>query len=144
MSLRAVQNFASHLPFSIEDQIVGYARSVQDALSEIFQNAQVPYNETIANQVVFIAGIKKLYAICNSNHRVIDDSLNILARQNTYSIRFGRSLISQNSNEFIQLENLLNELVNFLGNENILELVSNPFYSEIVITLNESINGTRS
>lgn len=50
----------SGLHYTLRDRIIGYVDSVALAIYDIFESANVKYNEGLADKLLFIAGLKKL------------------------------------------------------------------------------------
>jgi hypothetical protein len=67
MSLQAVEAIADELPTILRSDLIGYAKSVESALPEIFLQAHVTRSDKLADELIFIAGIKKLYSICSDS-----------------------------------------------------------------------------
>jgi hypothetical protein len=51
MSLRYVDGFAQQLPYALRVQVVGYARSVDEAADDIFAEANREINEELRDQL---------------------------------------------------------------------------------------------
>ena len=62
MSYRELQETMKGLPWTIEEQVLGYARSVEDALPGIFQDAGRAFDRALGDKIVFLAGVKKLHS----------------------------------------------------------------------------------
>ena len=132
MSLQLVQQFAQPLPPRLREDIVGYARSVQVALPDIFREAHMAEDEALGDQVVFLAGVKKLHAICSGTFWVLDNSLESLQAANTYQVRIGSLRISRQSREWQQLRDLLTELESILTIQGLEEIVQSSSYPDIL------------
>jgi hypothetical protein len=79
MSLALVHEFAQELPPRLRESVIGYARSVQDAIPDISRDAEIRQDQGLADQLVFLAGIKKLHAICSGTFWILDNSLRSLS-----------------------------------------------------------------
>jgi len=130
MSLELVQEFAQQLPFRLREDVVGYARSVQAAVPDIFREAGITLDQRLAGQLVFVAGIKKLYAICSGTFWILDNSLHSLQHTQTYEVKIGSMRISRESREYEQLRDLLNDLDNTLAEQRLGEIVHVSSYTE--------------
>jgi len=97
MSLELVEEFAQQLPFRLREDVIGYARSVQAAVPDIFREARMTLDQGLADQLVFVAGIKKLYAICSGTFWILDNSLHSLQQAQAYEIKVGSMRISRGS-----------------------------------------------
>lgn len=137
VSLRDVEQFAQELPHVIADDVVLYARSVRDALPDIFREANVEPSERISDQVVFIAGVKRLEAICSSNLWTLDNALSNLAKAHSDSVgrievRIGSLSVSRNSEYYQNLATLNRGLQLLLQRLEISDLVAMNRYVDIV------------
>jgi hypothetical protein len=132
MSLKRVEEFTESLPYRLREEVLGYARSVQDALGDIFREARMRSDAELGNQLVFLAGIKKLHAICGGTFWILDNSLTSLAQVDTYEVRVGSLRISRGSKEYRQLRDLLNDIEVVLAQHEITELVQLRSYAEIL------------
>jgi hypothetical protein len=89
MSLERVDEFAQFLPPRLREDVRAYARSVDSAAADIFREARMGFDQRLADQLVFVAGIKKLYAICSGTFWVLDNSLQSLQNAETYEVKIG-------------------------------------------------------
>ncbi len=137
MSLELVQTFAQELPPRLREDVVGYARSVQRALPDIFRDAKLAQEQGLADQLVFLAGIKKLYAICSGTFWILDNSLRSLNQAEAYEVRIGSMRISRGSKEWAQLRDLLNDLEVILAEQKLQEMMLLTSYSEILHRLRD-------
>jgi hypothetical protein len=126
-----VEQIARELPPRLRDDIVGYARSVETALPEIFRDAGVRRTESLAQQLVFIAGVKKIYSICSSNYWILESSLHAL-RDHAESVRLGSTVVSRSSPYFLRLQELNSDLLEMLGEHHLSEFMEIGAYSEIL------------
>lgn len=132
MSLAMVYEFAQELPPRLREDVVGYARSVQSALPGIFREAEMAPNEALGDQLVFLAGVKKLHAICSSNYWILDNSLQSLQTADTFEVRMGSLRVSRGSREYMQLRALLDGLDLLLAEQRITDMVLLTSYPEIL------------
>lgn len=99
-----------------------YARSVQSALPEMFQGAGVAETRDLRDQLVSIAGVKKLYAICSSAFWILDNSLRGLERVEVQQVRLGRLFLARGSREWAQLRDTVTAMEAVLQEQRILPL----------------------
>ena len=137
MSLELVNALAQELPPRLREDVVGYARSVQSALPDIFRDAKLAQEQGLADQLVFLAGIKKLYAICSGTFWILDNSLRSLNNAQEYEVRVGSTRISRGSKEWVQLRDLLRDLEMILVEQGLLEMMLLTSYSEILHRLRD-------
>ena len=135
MSLELVAEFARELPPRLREDVIGYARSVQSALPEIFQDAGVAEAPDLRDQLVFIAGVKKLYAICTSAFWILDNSLRSLQRAEIQQVRLGGVVVARGSREWIQLRDAVMAIETLLQDQRIGPWVHTPSYSAILTEL---------
>ncbi len=75
MSIRQLAELTETLPRVTRDDVMGYARSVERVLPGIFRDARVRYEEQLASDLVFLAGVKRLYEVVSSTYWLADNSL---------------------------------------------------------------------
>jgi len=139
MSLALVHAFAEELPPRLRDSVIGYARSVQDALPDIFRDAELRQDQGLADQLVLFAGIKKLYAICSGTFWILDNSLRSLREAQTYEVQVqvGSMRISRGSKEWTQLRDLLDNLEGILKEQRIQDMMFITSYAEVLHRLRD-------
>ncbi len=133
MSIRALSDAISELPYGLSEQVLSYARSLDVAAPEIFEDAGVPFSREIADTLVFIAGLRKLLSIVDSNYRVIDNVGAILEnQQGGFSVRVGKADLSRGGDYHQALVTVRNELVELLSEYQILQFAQSLPYVDIV------------
>lgn len=110
MSTRALEAMVSGLPWTIRDQVLGYAHSVEFALPSICRDAHVTATPHLASQLILIAGVRKLHDIVASNYWAMDNSGKLLAQYNITRIRAGSADLSRGGVLHKQLQRLLLDL----------------------------------
>lgn len=130
MSIERVQEFSQTLPPRLRDDVVSYARSVDNSMPDIFRDAGVTQNELLAGQLVFLAGLKKLYAICSGSFWILDNSLESLHQADAHEVKIGSMRISRGSREYRQLQELLADLDEILVAQNLDEVIKLSSYAE--------------
>lgn len=127
MSLRYVNSFASELPYSLREQVVDYARSVDQASSEIFKEAEMELTEELRDQLVLVAGVRKLYAICSTSYWLLYNSTTLLGNGDA-GIRVGGTTFSRDGGQFLKLSILLRELETVLHGQGLSrDLIQQPY-----------------
>jgi hypothetical protein len=137
MSLERVEDFARGLPPRLREDVLGYARSVQSALPEIFENAGVRETSELRDQVVFIAGVKKLHAICSSTFWILENSLSRLQQADIRQVRLGGLTVSRGSRMWTELRDTVTAIEAILAQQGLLQFVSTPSYAEILRELTD-------
>jgi hypothetical protein len=135
MSVELVTEFARELPPRLREDVIGYARSVQSALPEIFQDAGVAETRDLRDQLVFIAGVKKLYAICSSAFWILDNSLRGLERAEVRQVRLGGVFLARGSREWTRLRDTFTAMEVVLQDQRILPFVYARSYVDILTEL---------
>jgi len=110
MSLERVDELFRSLPPQLYEQVSGYARAVKESAADIFRGAGVEFRPALVDDLVFIGGVKKFFAICRSNFWVLDSSMTLLARQDVHTIKIGASSYSRGSPSYRQLAELYRDL----------------------------------
>lgn len=118
MSLRYVERFAKQLPYALQVQVVDYAKSVDEAASDIFAEADRQMNDQLRDQLTLVAAIRKLHAICSSSFWILYNSSSLLGNQ-VSGIRAGSAVYSPDSPEYGQIQTLLRNLEDTLGSHGI-------------------------
>ncbi|MFA4911414.1 MAG: hypothetical protein WC649_10285 [Desulfobacteria bacterium] len=132
MSLRELADTINSLPYALSDQVLSYAKSLELSAPDIFKDAGIERTKELTDTLVFIAGLRKLFSIVNSNYWVIDNAGAILSKQNQYEVRVGRTDLSRGGTYHQALNALSKDLYEILSQHNLLQYVQNMPYSEIV------------
>ena len=125
----------AELPYAIAEDIRTYSSAVRQSMEDIFKDAGVAYSNALVEQVCFIAELKKLHSIVTTQYWVLQNSLSLLTRNEIASVRAGSLRIQRNSDSFLELEQIMQELNDLLRENEILELVEMPTYRDIVLRL---------
>lgn len=107
---KELQSTVEGLPWALREQIIGYAKSVDEVLPEIFREAGREFDRTIGDQVVFFAGVKKLYSIVGSSYWAIDNSGKLLESLEIAAIRAGGLDLTRGGDLHGRLQALLKSL----------------------------------
>lgn len=95
MSIRALSDAITDLPYGLSEQVLSYARSLDVAAPEIFREAGIAFSREVADTLVFVGGQRKLFSIVDSNYWVIDNAGAILElQQGQFSVRVGGADLS--------------------------------------------------
>lgn len=133
MSLALLTSTIEPLPYRLKEQALGYARALQTAAPEIIRDAGEAPSQSLADQLVFLAGIRKLLAIVDSNYWLIDNAGSLLLKnQEQDSVRVGGTDLSRGGSYHYRVEKLRQEFRGLLGERQVLDLVSRRPYVEIV------------
>lgn len=133
MSIRALSEAITDLPYALSEQVLSYARSLDVAAPEIFKDAGVQFSREVADTLVFVAGLRKLLSIIDSNYWVIDNVGAILERQqDQFSVRVGGTDLSRGGDYHHALVTVRKELVELLSEHQLLHFAQNVPYVEVV------------
>jgi hypothetical protein len=123
MSLALLSSTVADLPFVLREQVVGYAESVRQALPDIFRDAGVKLDQRLADEVVFLAGVRKLHGLVASSYWALDNSAELLDGSAVDRIRIGRHDFSRGGQVHSALRAALEGLESALARENIGDLI---------------------
>jgi hypothetical protein len=110
MSLDLLSEMLETLPFTLRDQIEGYAQSIDEVTEEIFRDARVEFSEELGDRLVFVAGIRRLWTITNSHYSILDNSLALIAEHDVQGFAVGSRLFTRQSAEFAEIRQLRDDL----------------------------------
>jgi hypothetical protein len=138
MSLKELQETIRGIPSTLETQVIGYAKSVNDVLPEIFEGAGRSFDSEIGDQLVFLAGIKKLHGIVASTYWTLDNSGRILEDLEVSTIRAGALDLSLGGKIHAQLKSLLDNLEKALEEAGIQQYLNSDYETLIgILSSNE-------
>lgn len=133
MSLERVAEFARELPPKFREDVLSYARSVESALPEIFRDAGVPETQELRDQLVFVAGVRKLHAICSSAFWILDNSLTGLQHTaDIHQVKLGGLVVARGSRQWLELRETVAAIEGVLANAGILDFVHTQSYVDVV------------
>jgi len=133
MSIKDVQELVKGLPWGIAEQVTSYARSVEDALPQIFRDSGQTFNSRVADQVIFLAGVRKLHGIVASSYWTLENSGKLLESMDVSAIRAGSHDLTRGGKLHDQLYSLLKSLENVLEKQDIKQYL-NLSYADLVTT----------
>lgn len=137
MSIERVEALLGESPSSLRDPVIGYAESVKAALPDIFRQAGLASDSLLENEVVFIAGIRKLYAMVSSTFWTLQKALTKLSEREVPNIRIGGHRYSFDSAEYRRLHALHDSLRAVLEQENLLRFMGRVNYADVVRALKD-------
>jgi hypothetical protein len=135
MSMDAIERLLGGFPAALRDPVLGYAVSVKGALPEIFREARIDPDPVLEDQVVFIAGIRKLHAMVSSTFWTLNKALRQLGTRDIPSVRIGARGYSLDSVEYRRIEALYDSLRTRLEEENLLRFMRGISYAAVLQTL---------
>jgi hypothetical protein len=125
MSLRSLQDFTSELPFAIAEQVYGYARSVREAAPDICRDAEIEPSETLSDQLMWLAAVKRLHSIIGSAYWTVENANHLLRQQDAGPPFVGATDYSDRSSMYATLARLqlsLQQLEHALGVADLIHL----------------------
>lgn len=123
MSIQQVRLMVELLPRTLGEQVVGYAESVDRALPDIFRETGRAYKKAVADQIVYLAGIKKLEWLVSSSYWTLENSGKLLQEIDVNRIRIGGADVSRGGKVYGQLQSLLKELERVLSEKGVAERI---------------------
>jgi hypothetical protein len=129
MSYRELQETMKGLPWTLEEQVLGYARSVEDALPGIFQDAGRAFDRVLGDKIVFLAGVRKLHSIVVSSYWTLDNSGKLLQTLNVSSIRAGGVDLSRGGPMHSRLDSLVKSLEKALEKQGVRNYLNSDYAS---------------
>jgi len=137
MSLRYVNAFAPELPYTLREQVIDYARSVEAASQEISKEAEVRLTDELRDQLALVAAVRKLHSICSSSYWLLYNSTKLLGND-VSGVRVGGTTFSPESARFRQLGTLLGDLEAVLNNQGLsVEILRQPYPQILYFLANE-------
>jgi hypothetical protein len=124
MSLVVLSQTIEDLPFTLREQVVGYAESVERAAPEIFRDVGRKYDARLADRLVFRSGIKKLYGIVSGAYWTLDNSAALLAQSDIHEIRIGGTAFIRGAGTHERIRQLLKRLDEVLAEQKVRHLIS--------------------
>jgi hypothetical protein len=124
VSLLLLHDTVKDLPFSLREQVVGYAESVDRAAPEIFRDVGKKYDKKLANRLVYLSGIKKLYGITSGTYWTLDNSATLLEASDIHEIRIGGEFFVRGAGMHQRIKKLVEELDVVLAKHRLKHLVN--------------------
>lgn len=115
MSLQLLRSVIGELPYALRDQVIGYAESVRDAIPQISEDLSVSLSTDAKTALVFLAGVRKLHAICAASFWSLDNTAHILGRSGIDGITLAGVQYGAGSPAHQTLKRLLTELEDAIG-----------------------------
>jgi hypothetical protein len=126
MSVERLQSIVHRLPYSMQDQVLGYARSVDNAFSDIVaevSRVRPDYKfEQHRNNLVLLSGVKKLLGIVAGTYWSLDNAASILEDSGIKEISIGGRSYSKASDIYAKLYKVTRALENALDAADISDL----------------------
>lgn len=131
MSIALLSSTLKELPYSLREQVLGYAESVAAAAPSIAAEVGIDPSQQRVDELVFLAGIRKLYGLVASSYWALDNSTSLLTTSGVHSVRVGTQDYSRGSSLHTSLKDLFEALDHVLEREGLREYLDLP-YSELL------------
>lgn len=133
MSIKALSEAIEPLPYTLSEQVLSYAKSLEAAAPQIFADAGIQRTRENTDKLVFIAGLRKLFSIMDGNYWVIDNASALLSKQaNQYAVHVGGTDLSRGGAYHSSLRRMLTEFTQLLLDKNLMRHVRDLSYTELV------------
>jgi hypothetical protein len=123
LSRAALVAMLEPLPYRLREQVIDYVAAVAEAAPEIFADAEIEQSPELRDQLIFVAGIRKLWALVDGQFELVSDSLTLLGQSDVERIRIGSIPIDRQSELFTALRTLRNGLQRTLIEQQIFDIV---------------------
>ncbi len=120
MSLSRLNSAIADLPYSLREQIIGFATYVDDASDDLLDSVGISDPSRVqVDQLVYVAGLWRLWQIINSQFSLLDNSLALLQPRASVGVSrapqnigylMGGNLYSRNSPQYAMLIALRDDL----------------------------------
>lgn len=137
MSIRRLSSILEPAPPQLREQIIGYARSVDAAAADIFEDADVPFDEELAEDLVLLAGLRRLWSIVDGQYWIVANSLHLLSDHNISEVGVGGSIYGYGTRSFQQIRDLRDQFQRLLRELNVLRLVEAGSPADLLVLLAE-------
>ena len=140
MSLEAVQRIVAELPLNLRNDLIGYARSVENALPQIYRDAEVDRTQRLDDRLILVAALKQLHGIVSGNYWLLEHSLEGLG-SDADAVQLGSSVIDRESSDMLEWQRAhlgLQELIDGLG---LRQLVMMTSYADILRVIADEPEG---
>ena len=88
------------MPYRLREQILDFATFVEDAAEDLLQSAGVPEaSDDLVDQLVYIAGMWRLWQAINGQVSLLDNSLALLQTGGVEGVQMGRRVYTDRSPE---------------------------------------------
>ena len=134
MSIAILTSTLQGLPYGLREQILGYAESVRAAAPSIARDAGVQPSQRVFDELVFMAGVRKLHGLVASNYWALDNSTSLLAASEITSVRVGAQDFSRGGQLHMELKELLEALEKTLTKQQIKDYL-NLSYEDLLVRL---------
>lgn len=94
------------MPFRLREQVIDYVASVADAIPEIFSDAGIEFSAELRDDLLFLAGIRKIWTLVNGQFELVNGALTLLAESDVRRMRIGSMPLDRQSDLYRSLKTL--------------------------------------
>lgn len=123
------------LPYNLREEINGYVSSIENAGEEIFKETQVEFNKELLNKLIFISGLRKIWAFVNTQYWAIDNSLSLIRGQKIKEVMIGTTCYGYGSDAYLEIRKLRDNFQSLLDKLGLLEIMESKTIKDILILL---------
>lgn len=124
----SLESVTSQLPFTLRQDIEGYARTLQDAETDIYRDADVSLKEVPSERFLLVTVVWRLYSQVEGQRWVVQNSLEVASEYSASGISAGRFRYSRGSEDVSEIRELHTSFERWLHNRDLdfLKLVDGP------------------
>jgi hypothetical protein len=111
MSLELVDQMVQQLPYTLRDQVTGYAAAIEECGEDIFHDTEVPFDQALLDRLVFVVGVRRLWTLVDWQFSVLNNSLSMLSRDQADGFAIGRRRLDRRSKEYADLAQIRADLL---------------------------------
>jgi hypothetical protein len=133
MSLDEVVSWTENLSYAHRDQILGFATFVEEAADDLLEAAGVQaITELLIDQLVYAAGVWRLWQSINSQVSLLNNSLTLMAASGVDGVRLGGTTYTRNSQQYVMLTALRDDLRRVLRDSGLQFIPNSATLTELV------------
>lgn len=132
MSMIALKKVTDKLPRELRNNVNGYVQSIINDQEEIFKENGIEFSKELSEKFVFIIGIRRIIQFVDSQYWTMNNSFSILQTFDVKSVKIGSQSLNTQSQYYKELVDLRKTLYEFLGKNNLADLIANKSIGEIL------------
>lgn len=103
---RSLKKLTQELSYALRIELEEYVESIDPVLPVIFAEAQVEETLENVNAFLFAAGVRRLWALVDSQFRILESALTLAARNGLGAFQFGSTIYSRSSPAYFEIKSL--------------------------------------
>ena len=128
----ALKKVTDKLPRELRNNVNGYVQSIINDQEEIFKENGIEFSKELSEKFVFIIGIRRIIQFVDSQYWTMNNSFSILQTFDVKSVKIGSQSLNTQSQYYKELVDLRKTLYEFLGKNNLADLIANKSIGEIL------------